>query len=119
MILKLPYPVSNNRNARMYNGRMVTSKEAVKYKADVGWIAKAAQCKILEGAVSVTVSLHPKTTKSGAASKTLLDLDNTVKCVFDALNGIAWKDDKQVVKLFMQVDSPIENGGLTVVIEGL
>jgi len=27
------------------------------------------------------------------------DLDNVAKCLLDALNGIAWKDDKQVVFL--------------------
>lgn len=28
------------------------------------------------------------------------DLDNYVKAISDGLNGIAWQDDRQVVKLF-------------------
>lgn len=27
------------------------------------------------------------------------DLDNYIKTVLDALNGVAWKDDSQVVKI--------------------
>ena len=41
MKLHLPYPVSNNNNARMVNGRVLTSKAAKAYKADVGWLDRA------------------------------------------------------------------------------
>ena len=117
MKLNLPYPVSNNNNARMVNGRVLTSKAAKAYKADVGWLARVAKCPLLEGDVIVNVFLHPKMNLDGAASKNRLDLDNVFKVLFDALNGIAWKDDRQVIRLFGSVSTPMINGGLTVIIE--
>lgn len=117
MKLNLPYPVSNNNNARMVNGRVITSKAAKAYKADVGWLARVAKCPMLEGDVIVNVFLHPKMNLDGAASKNRLDLDNSLKLGLDALNGIAWKDDKQITRIYAAVSTPMINGGLTVIIE--
>ena len=117
MKLHLPYPVSNNNNARMVNGRVLTSKAAKAYKADVGWLARVAKCPLLEGDVSVNVFLHPKMNLDGSANKNRHDLDNVFKVLFDALNGIAWKDDRQIIRLFGAVSTPMSNGGLTVIIE--
>ena len=117
MKLNLPYPVSNNNNARMVNGRVLTSKAAKAYKAEVGWLARVAKCPMLDGDVIVTVFLHPKMNLDGSASKNRLDLDNSLKLGLDALNGIAWKDDRQVIRLFGSVSTPMINGGLTVIIE--
>ena len=30
------------------------------------------------------------------------DADNVAKCICDALNGLAWKDDSQVVRLYVE-----------------
>ena len=117
MKLNLPYPVSNNNNARMVNGRVLTSKAAKDYKADVGWLAKAAKCPLLEGDVSITIYLHQKMNLDGTANKNRQDLDNIFKTVFDALNGIAWNDDKQITRIYAAVSTPLSNGGLTVIIE--
>lgn len=117
MKIVLPYPVSNNRNVRMTKKGMTPSKESLKYKKDVGWLAKAAGCKLHEGNVSVSVFLHPKMNKDGRASQQRIDLDNAFKCALDALNGIAWHDDKQVIRIYARVDAPMKNGGLSVLID--
>ena len=101
----------------MVNGRVITSKAAKAYKADVGWLARVAKCPMLEGDVIVNVFLHPKMNLDGAASKNRLDLDNSLKLGLDALNGIAWKDDKQITRIYAAVSTPMINGGLTVIIE--
>lgn len=117
MVINLPYPISNNRNARMVDGFMRTSKAAKLYKKEAGWIAKAAGCRILDGDLCVTVNYRPRINKDGTASKTRQDIDNVIKVTFDALNGICWHDDSQVVRLVAFVDEPVKDGGLTVMIE--
>ena len=49
----------------------------------------------LTGNLSVTVSLYRKVK---ADSKNFGDVDNHLKAIFDALNGICWQDDAQIVK---------------------
>ena len=46
-----------------------------------------------------------------------LDIDNLVKFVLDGVNGLVYKDDKQVVKLvaYKLYDSESDCGGRTVV----
>lgn len=66
-----------------------------------------------QGAVNVTIDIARDVPKSFSQKKaaealngqhfptTKPDVDNTVKGIFDALNGIVWKDDSQVVRLFV------------------
>ena len=69
-------------------------------------IAQAWDGPVFHGEVAV----HIVVDKDGAAvivervdldSKTTLrgDIDNYVKTILDGLNGVAWKDDSQVVKI--------------------
>ena len=55
-----------------------------------------------EVCVSVTCTAPaPKTTRRGLVPYTVKpDLDNVCKLVLDALNGVAWADDAQVVSIF-------------------
>ncbi len=119
MIIELPYPISTNRMYRNFNGRMVLSAEGKAYKTTAGWLAKQAKIHLLDGDVEFTVILHPKLNKDGSASKTRLDLDNCLKCAQDSLNGIAWRDDSQIVKIYAEVGQPRKGGGLTVGIKQL
>ena len=48
------------------------------------------------GPVEVTVTVNPQKLKSGKEAKRIGDLDNHIKAVLDALNGVAFKDDSQV-----------------------
>lgn len=108
--LSLPYPVSANKNWR--NGYV--SKESRAYKKQVQQIAKQHCVKPLDGDVSVTYTLHPRQNVDGSASKTRLDIFNAEKITSDALNGIAWSDDQQIVDGRVRLGSPKVGGGLTV-----
>lgn len=119
-MIRLPYPISANRYWRNFNGRMVLSAEATKFKRSVAATYAVDGGKYHHyGAVAVSLLLHPKLTKKGEPSKTRLDLDNCIKVVIDALINSAYADDSQIVKLSAEVAGPIEGGGLSVHVEAL
>ncbi len=73
-----------------------------------------------EGLVAVRLRLIPKANKDGGASKTVIDLDNALKVTLDALQGIAYANDKQVRRIAAEyAGEPEQGGGLTVEIEEL
>lgn len=67
--------------------------------------------RCLQGPLVVSVTLEMDVPASWPASKRFAalagkirptgkpDLDNCVKCILDALNGVLWRDDAQVVEL--------------------
>ena len=113
--LALPYPVSANRYWRTFRNRTVRSAEASAYRRSVLEAAVAAGVQpVLDRGVSVSLVLRPKLTRRGQASKVRLDLDNCIKVALDALIGIAYEDDSQVVRLTVEIGEPVEGGGLSV-----
>ena len=116
MIVRLPYPPSTNRMWRIYNGRSVLSAEGAAFKRAAAWAAKAAGAQVLTGPVQVSMKLHPRTTAKGTASGTVLDLDNALKCPLDALQGVAYENDKQVKRLAIEYGEPLDGGGVTVIV---
>ena len=116
-ILRLDYPVSANRYWRTCRGRTYRSSEAEQYKASVNTIATAAGLIAIEGPAAVSITLHPKLTKKGVASLARMDLDNCIKVTLDALNGIAYSDDAQVVNLSVRIGPAVDGGGLEVCVE--
>ena len=91
MNLTLPYPPSANRYYRVYQGIARRSREAIDYKAEVAWLARQAGVEPLEGDVVLTMHIY-RPRRAG-------DLDNRIKVTVDALNGIAYSDDSQIVEL--------------------
>ena len=116
--LILPYPVSANRYWRIAQNRVYHSKEALGYRRDVALIAlRCGYAKPYCGDVEVRVALCPVLTAKGVASKTRLDLDNCLKVALDALQGIAFSNDKQVVKLLAEIGPAQVGGAMLVEIE--
>ena len=111
MRLILPLPPSSNRYWRNYRGVTMISDEARAYKTEVWATAKQAGVEVLEGDVIVSIDLY-RARKAG-------DLDNRIKVTLDALNGIAWRDDKQVAEIHARRFDDKANPRLEVLVEKL
>ena len=114
LTVALAYPPSANRLWRNHRGRMVVSSEAQAWKRAAAWKARAQGCPLLVGPVAVSVILHPRLTKSGKESQIRLDVDGPIKITLDALQGVAYDNDRQVVRLSAMIGPPLQEGGLTV-----
>lgn len=125
--LEFPYPPSVNRYWRSFRGRMVRSSVAVEYKAEVQRIASAAKLALHDGPVCVEMTLHPPRPKDWAKRMSKdahwalhvrrIDLDNAQKVVLDALQGIAYDNDRQITAISISLGVPLEGGGLTLSVE--
>ena len=94
-----------------YTGRTYTQSKTGAYEKLIALCFKQAGGKKLTGAVAIKIECFYQIAKSHTkAAKALMesgeiqatikpDLDNVAKAVLDGLNGLAFDDDKQVVKL--------------------
>lgn len=112
LTVTLPYPLSANKYWRPVpiNGHVtiVPTKEAKQYKAEVGWILRAAGVRApIEGRVRIHIDLYPerpqdwqtRQRKFGSAwddNVRCIDLDNARKVLYDAFKGIVIVDDKWI-----------------------
>jgi crossover junction endodeoxyribonuclease RusA len=74
----------------------------------------AGGCVIADADVAIDVTLHPRLTARGQASKARIDLDNAIKAAVDAMQGVAYTNDRQVVRLAAAIGEAMPDGGLTV-----
>ena len=86
----------------------------LRYKQTIGWAAREKIKHPLEGPIAVKMRFYyplpmnmKKADRAAALDGRILpqvkpDIDNVIKGCFDSLNGIAWKDDKQVVKEYSE-----------------
>ena len=87
----LPLPPSANRYWRKFGGRMVVSPAAKAYKQGAWLQAQHAGLHPFGGTVAVYLHVY-RAIRRG-------DLDNFAKIVLDALCGVAYQDDEQIVEL--------------------
>jgi len=140
--LVLPYPISANRYwaTRVIPGRPARSgkaarkamaityvtTEAEQYRKDVSTLATRAGIVALRGRVAMTIRLYPhrpqdwakrarKDPDNWADTVQCIDLGNCEKVLSDALNGIAWQDDKQLHRIQLERAEPDEHGARVVV----
>lgn len=115
---KIPGKIQAKQRPRFVNGRVYTPGQTVNYENLVklcysdyamlhGW-------KPIEGAVRAEIEVFMPIPKSdskknkalkldGAIRPTIkCDCDNAAKSILDSLNGIAYKDDSQVVELLVK-----------------
>lgn len=103
-----PRAVARGKFVRMY-----TPQKTATYESTVALFASQAMAgqPLFEGPVAVSVSIEmpvpaswSKKKQSQAAAGTLFptgkpDADNVLKALFDAMNGVVWVDDTQVVQI--------------------
>lgn len=112
MKFTLPIPPSANAYWKLdRRGFIRVSDEARSYKATVHKTALQTQCphKPLEGDVWVTLTVFRKR-KAG-------DLDNFQKVLLDALKGVAFVDDSQVVEIHARREDDAKNPRVEVRVE--
>ena len=121
-------PVGKAR-PRVAQGHAYTPQKTRDYEERVRWCWKAIAkgAPPLEGPVSVTIDALHRVPKS--ASKALLqsiyagqvvpmkkpDPDNVAKIILDALNGLAYLDDKQVIRLSVNKAYDLFEAGCVIV----
>ena len=115
-MLALPYPPSANRYWRIFRGRATPSKAAAEYKQAV---RSLGEIEPTSEPVALSITLHPKQRKDGEESRVIMDLDNCLKVALDALQGVAYENDRQVRRISLTYGESMPDGGLTVLVEAV
>lgn len=98
MMLYLPEPPSANRWWRHWRGRMVLSVAARTYKRVVATLAEGSRITPFLKPTPVRVAMHwHRGRKSG-------DLDKRLGVLLDALQGVAYENDSQIVEISARRD---------------
>ena len=109
--ITIPGSMRGKQRARVTRFGAYTPKETVAAENAIGFAARAAGVPVLAGPVVLSVQVVVEPPKSwpkkqraaaidGQRYPTVKpDLDNVVKLIGDALNGIAWNDDQQIVQV--------------------
>lgn len=87
----LPVAPSANRYWRNVKGRMVVSEIARAYKREAAYEALRQGVRPLAGGVSVWLDIY--------RARRVGDTDNFLKVALDALKGVGFADDSQVVEI--------------------
>jgi Holliday junction resolvase RusA-like endonuclease len=105
-----PYGKGRPRIGRVAgHARMFTPEKTANYENLVKLFAKQAMAgaPLIEGALQVDMAIECQIPASWSGAKqkraaaceivptTKPDIDNVIKAVFDAMNGVVWKDDVQ------------------------
>lgn len=109
MKLTLPYPPTANKYWRVFRGRAVKSAEAREYQRQARLLFMVEHCArsvCLSGPVAVYVKAY--------RPRKLGDLDNTLKVALDALKGLAFEDDSQIVAINAERHEDKENPRLEI-----
>jgi crossover junction endodeoxyribonuclease RusA len=116
--LDLPEPPSANRWWRNVRGRMVTSAEARQYKADVLRLAVEQTRRPLSRA-RIAAPTPVRVTLVWFRGRKAGDLDKRIGVLMDALQGVCFENDSQVVELHAtRIDRP-RDAGVRVTVVGL
>ena len=94
MTLTLPYPPTVNHMYRRARGHLALTPEALAFRHAVRTIAMVQDVRPVTGPVAVFVDVYRPRRRG--------DLDNILKAILDALNGVAYRDDEQVEQINAQ-----------------
>lgn len=114
MKLVLPYPPTANLYWRVFRGRAVKSQDARRYQTTAALLATQQRSSQghparFSGPVALTIrAFRPRR---------IGDLDNLLKVAIDALKGIAFADDSQVVAIRAERHDDAKNPRLEIDVE--
>lgn len=110
MYLVIPgKPQGKQRPRHTRKGITYTPDETRSYETQVAALYKAAKGELLEGNLKLILEIYYPIPASATKSDKVLmssnilrpgkkpDIDNVIKIIMDALNGVAYKDDAQIV----------------------
>lgn len=103
-------PRSKARPRFTGSGGVYSDKQQRAHEELLEWHLRLAFKEPLQGGVGVGVTFF-------RSNKQRIDLDNLVKAVLDAANGIAFVDDVQVVELAARLDLDRENPRTVILVE--
>ena len=124
--LILPYPPSANRYWRIFRNRVVPSSDATAYKRQVRALALSIGISDPTTApVSLALILRPLRPLDGDRRERMcgadwhlklrcIDLDNALKVALDALQGVAYANDRQVRSIYIERGIPVIGGALEI-----
>ena len=104
-------PIPKGRPRTTKTGHTYTPKRTKEYEAEIGgeWLKLRPSSRVpFVGGVRVLIQVRERIHAA--------DLDNYVKIALDALNGLAWADDKQVEVLHATIERGHPYPGLTIAI---
>lgn len=92
-------PVPKGRPRLGARGHTYTPAATLAAERALGWRVRERYPGLAPTGRPVGLDLTFRTAHDGRARRGRADLDNLIKLVSDALNGIAWVDDSQVVAI--------------------
>lgn len=110
-MIKIPGRPRGKARPRFYNGHAYTPKNTRDFEKEIRVCYLQQDGRKIDGSVSVNIEAIFKIPESWSKKKkwetidqgkrpdVRPDIDNIVKIVMDALNGIAYDDDSQVVEI--------------------
>lgn len=115
--LELPYPPSVNHYWRIFvppgrkiAPRIIISSDGRAFKEAAKRAAWSSGCTMMRGEIRIRVDVYRPARRG--------DLDNTLKCVLDALSGVVYEDDGSIVYLEAHRHEDKMNPRVHVTIEG-
>lgn len=87
-MIVLPLPPTSNQRLVPINGRLVKAAKNRQYHKD---LAKLKWGRLLEKDLSLSLVIYRPQNRG--------DIDGRLKTLFDALSGLLYKDDKQIVEM--------------------
>ncbi len=105
-------PSVNKYYRHTRDGRHYISQEGKAFKERLGWMARAKKVECTDQPVELVFIWYCKKGCRGG------DIDNRLKVILDALEGIVYKNDKQVVKITAQkvLNAGVDGARIEVVI---
>lgn len=123
-------PKSKQRHRCTRQGRMYTPSDTTKYEKLVRDVYQAKYGDFMFDAQPLSVEIlalfkvpksYTKCKKelalSGKIAPSTKDVDNIAKIVLDGLNGVAYLDDRHIVRLYVRKESTIDEEGVHVKIQ--